>query len=353
VLGLRMVPVESVFKKMIRLVHDQSSKSGKKARLELRGGKTEVDKNIAELVADPLVHMIRNAVDHGIETPEERAAAGKPPVGTVILEAKQEGSDICITLSDDGKGLDRGKILRKALEKGLVKGNPADLKEEDIFQFIFAPGFSTAESITSTSGRGVGMDVVKNNVDKLKGKILIHSRPGRGAVIDLRIPLTLSIIEGMEVRVGASQCIIPLTAIKETLSPSIEQVTHVGEDEEVFFLRGRLYPILRLNRLYNIPGGRADLEDGVLLLIEARDISYCLFVDELMGMRQTVVKSLPGFLGNIPGASGCSILANGEICLILDVEALALKQQQAGAAVTAAADSRGEPALGLETSANG
>ncbi len=322
VLGLRMVPIEIVFKKMIRLVHDQSIKSGKSVQLELRGEKTEVDKNIAELIADPLVHMIRNAIDHGIESPEDRQRAGKPATGIVILEAKQEGSDISILLSDDGKGLDRERILNKAVEKGLLKPNHGELKDDEVFQFIFAPGFSTAERLTATSGRGVGMDVVKSNIEKLKGKILIDSRQGRGTNIDLRLPLTLSIIDGMQVRVGEGQFIIPMIAIKETLSPARDKITRTGPGQELFLLRGKLYPILRLDKLYGIKGARAELGGGVLLLIEARGASYCLLVDEIVGMRQTVVKSLPPFLGNIIGSSGCSILVNGEICLILDVEAL-------------------------------
>jgi two-component system chemotaxis sensor kinase CheA len=322
-LGLRMIPVEGAFRKMTRLVHDLSSKVGKQVKLEFRGAETEVDKTVVDLIADPLVHMIRNSIDHGLEAAAERTAAGKDPAGTVSLEAGQEGGEILITVADDGRGLNRERILRKAVERGLVEGDPAALSDEDVFQFIFQPGFSTAEAVTSTSGRGVGMDVVKSNIDRLGGRIQIRSEAGRGSRITMRIPLTLSIMEGMMVEASGSLFILPLTAVRESLAPKRGQVRVLAGGQEILMLRGKALPILRLSRLLRLPGGYEELTQGLLIHVTARDRRFCIAVDTLLGQRQVVVKALPGIMGHVPGISSCSILDDGAIALILDMASVA------------------------------
>lgn len=321
-LSIRMIPIEATFRKMGRLVHDLSIKSRKRVQLEIRGEKTEMDKNIIELIVDPLVHMIRNSIDHGIEPPDERTAKGKNPTGTVVLQALQEGGDICVSLRDDGRGLSREKILQKATERGLVKGDGAALKDSEVFAFIFEPGFSTAEAITSTSGRGVGMDVVKSHVDKLKGKILIDTALGVGTTITLKIPLTLSIIEGMKVRVGSVLYTVPMHFISETVKPLENQLTRLADGQEIFHLRGKSYPVIRLHLLHSIKGHCENIQDGILILLETQGESYCLLIDEVLGLQQTVVKALPAYLGQVQGVSSCSIMPSGEICLILDAPEL-------------------------------
>jgi len=318
-LGVRMVPIEGPFKRMTRLVHDLSTRFGKKVRLVLEGEKTEIDKNVADLLVDPLVHMIRNAMDHGLETPAERASAEKPEQGTLALTASQESGDIVIHIRDDGRGMNRERILQKAMEKGMCGEGGRDLPDEDVFQFIFHPGFSTAQEVTSTSGRGVGMDVVKTNIERLGGKISIRSQTGKGTDIALRIPLTLSIIDGMQVRVGGGQFIIPLLSVCESIAVKPGQVTTMADGREILALRGKVIPIARLNRFQGHAAGNVG---GILLRLEYHGQSFCLLVDEILGQRQTVVKALPEFLGKVVGVSSCSILDNGEISLILDVGGL-------------------------------
>ncbi len=318
-LGVRMIPIEGAFRRMSRLVHDLSGKSGKKARLELVGEKTEVDKNVVDNITDPLVHMIRNSIDHGLETPEEREASGKPTQGTVLLSASQEGGEICITVRDDGRGMNRARILSKAVERGLISADRAEkLPDEDVFQFIFHPGFSTAESVTSTSGRGVGMDVVKSNIEKLNGRISIKSQLGKGSSITLRIPLTLAILDGMLIRVGNILFLLPLLCLNETIAAKADQISRIAGDQEGILLRGRFFPILRLHKLYGIDTQVKNISDGILVLIESQGEYCCLFADEILGQRQTVVKSLPPSMGKVAGISSCSILNTGEISLILD-----------------------------------
>ncbi|HKP96752.1 MAG TPA: chemotaxis protein CheA [Fibrobacteria bacterium] len=339
-LGVRMVPIDATFRKMTRLVHDLSGKVGKKVRLDFMGGETEVDKTVVDLIADPLVHMIRNSIDHGLETPAQRAHAGKDPTGVVTLEAGQEGGEIRIVVRDDGRGMSREKILSKAVERGLAGPGAEELPDSDVFQFIFQPGFSTAEAVTATSGRGVGMDVVKSNIDRLCGRIHIESRPGEGSVITLRIPLTLSIIDGMMVRVQDSLFILPLTAVRESIAPRPGQLKTLAGGQEILLLRGKTLPILRLRDLYRL--SREPDRGGLNLLIhvEARDASFCLAVDDLLGQRQVVVKALPPFMGAVPGTSSCSILDNGEIALILDVPGLARLASRPGAAPSGPASPR-------------
>ncbi len=321
-MSLRMVPISGLFRKMIRLVHDLSRKSGKKVKLEMKGEETEVDKTLVELISDPLVHIIRNAVDHGIESLEERRKLGKEGTGTILLEAKHEGGEVWITVTDDGKGLDRDKILKKAVEKGLIPKGEATLTDKEVYQLIFEPGFSTAEKVTDISGRGVGMDVVKRNIEQIKGRVDIQSIAGQGTTISIRIPLTLAIIDGMLVRSGESRYLIPILAIKESFRPKPEHVTVMPGGQKMVKVREDLIPVARLSDVYNLGNGNGKLDEGILITLENQGKSICLFVDEIVGQMETVIKGLPGFMGNIQGISGCTILGDGEVSLILDVRGL-------------------------------
>ena len=324
-LAIRMVPLTATFRKMIRLVHDLSIKFSKRVMLELKGEETEVDKTVIEHISDPLVHIIRNAIDHGIEKPERRQELGKDDTGTIVLEARHDGGDVVIHISDDGSGLNRDKILRKAHEKDLLKASPAAMKDEDIFELIFEPGFSTADLITDVSGRGVGLDVVKRNLEKIKGRVDIKSLPDRGTTFILRIPLTLAIIEGMLVRVGRSQYIIPLFSIIESFRPLEKHITDLPDGSEVVRVRDSLLPVSRLYRLHAIQPDTENLAEGILIIVEYQGERLCLFVDEVIGQIQTVIKGLPDFMGNVQGLSGCCIMGDGEVCLILDVGSLIKK----------------------------
>ncbi len=325
-MSLRMVPLAGAFRKMIRLVHDLSHKANKEVNLELRGEETEVDKTVIELISDPLVHIVRNAVDHGIEPSAERAAAGKPRTGTLILEAKHESGEVWIMIRDDGRGLQRDKILAKAQAQGLIKGDGRELKDEQVFSLIFLPGFSTAEKVTDVSGRGVGMDVVKKNIeDKLKGKVELKSSPGKGTTVLLRIPLTLAIIDGMLVRVGQSLYTIPLLSIRETFRPSAAQISRTPDGGEIIRVRDDLIPVIRLHRVFGIKNSIASLEAGILLVVEDNNRLAALFIDDILGQQQTVIKGLSGFFGRVSGISGCTILGDGQVSLILDVGGILTK----------------------------
>ncbi len=324
-LAIRMVPLTTTFRKMIRLVHDLSIKFSKRVMLEIKGEETEVDKTVIEHISDPLVHIIRNAIDHGIEKPERRLALGKDDTGTIVLEARHDGGDVVIHISDDGGGLSREKILAKAQEKGLLKTSPAAMKDDEVFQLIFEPGFSTAELVTDVSGRGVGMDVVKRNIEKIKGRVDIKSHADKGATFILRIPLTLAIIEGMLVRVGNSKYIIPLLAILESFRPREQHVTSLPDGTEVVRVRESLLPISRLYRLHSIRPDTENLTEGILVIVEYQGDRLCLFVDEVIGQIQTVIKGLPDYMGSVQGLSGCCIMGDGEVCLILDVGSLIKK----------------------------
>jgi two-component system chemotaxis sensor kinase CheA len=319
---IRMIPVSGLFRRMIRLVHDISVKAGKKVELELIGEETEMDKTVIETITDPLVHLLRNSLDHGLEPPDERLAAGKNEKGTVRLTARHEEGEVWVTIEDDGRGLNKEKILEKAISKGLIEGDGSDLTDKQINNLIFAPGFSTAAKITDISGRGVGMDVVKKNLEKIKGKIDVYSTPGQGSKIILRIPLTLAIIDGMIVRVGTASCIVPTLSMLEAFRPVAEQITTTPDGEELAKVRENFLPIIRL---YEILGKKPDsskLEDGILIVLEYQETRFCLFIDEILGQQQTVIKGLSNFIGNVPGVSGCTILGDGNVCLILDVGTL-------------------------------
>jgi two-component system chemotaxis sensor kinase CheA len=321
-MSMRMIPLAGVFRKMMRLVRDLAQKANKQVQLEIIGEETEVDKTIIEQISDPLVHLIRNAVDHGLETPAERLAAGKPETGRVTLEAKHSAGEVWITIEDDGRGLNRDKIFQKGVEKGLVKSEDREMKDEDVWRLIFEPGFSTAEQVSSISGRGVGMDVVKRNIERLRGKVDIRSRAGVGTIFAVRIPLTLAIIEGMVVRVGAHRYTIPISSIKESFRPGREQITRTPDGLEIVRIRGELQPVLRLHELYRVDPRYYQLSEGILIMVENSDNKFCLFVDELLGQQQIVIKGLPGYLNHVKGISGCAILGDGEISLILDIAGL-------------------------------
>jgi two-component system chemotaxis sensor kinase CheA len=324
-LAIRMVPLTSTFRKMIRLVHDLAIKFSKKVRLELKGEETEVDKTVIEHISDPLVHIIRNAIDHGMEKPDRRQELGKDETGRIILEARHDGGDVVIFISDDGAGLNREKIIKKSIERGLLRGNPDTIKDEDLYGMIFEPGFSTADLVTDVSGRGVGLDVVKKNLEKIKGRVDIKSTPGKGTTFILRIPLTLAIIEGMLVRVGKSKYIIPLLAITESFRPQEQHITVLPNGSEVVKVRDALLQVSRLYRLHDIQSDTENLHEGILVVVENQGEQLCLFVDEIIGQIQTVIKGLPDYMGAVEGLSGCCIMGDGEVCLILDVGSLIKK----------------------------
>ncbi|MBF0277325.1 MAG: chemotaxis protein CheA [SAR324 cluster bacterium] len=320
-MSMRMLPVSGTFRKMVRVVHDVSKKVGKKVELKLKGEDTEVDRTVIEHISDPLLHIIRNAVDHGIDSPDERTAAGKPEKGTLVLEAKHSGNEVWITISDDGRGLNREKILNRAKERGLV-AEDSDPPDSEIWKMVFLPGFSTAETVTDFSGRGVGMDVVKRNIDELRGRVDVTSSPGVGTNFVLRIPLTLAIIDGMLIRVGTMIYVIPIVGIRESLKPKKEAISATNDGLEVVLIREELIPVIRLHELHQLKPDSKDLNDGIVIVIEDHENQACLFVDEVLGERQVVVKGMPQFFGDVPHLAGCTILGDGDISLILDLVSL-------------------------------
>lgn len=324
-MNIRMLPVAGLFRRMIRLVHDLSRKSGKKVDLQLYGEETEVDKTVIETITDPLVHVLRNSMDHGLEETYERQKTGKPETGVIKLSAAHEEGHVLISISDDGRGLSREKLIAKAIEKNLISGDGSDMSDSEVFKLIFAPGFSTAAQITDISGRGVGMDVVRQNLNKIKGSVSIESKFGMGTTVNLRIPLTLAIIEGMLVRTGKSKYIIPIINIIESFRPRPDMVTVSPDGQEVVKVRNDLLPVVRLHELHKVEPDNTALETGILIVLEARGANFCLFVDELLGQQQTVIKGLSDYIskfGNVGGVSGCTIMGDGEVCLILDTQSL-------------------------------
>jgi two-component system chemotaxis sensor kinase CheA len=321
-MAVRMIPLSATFRKMIRLVHDLATKSGKKIKLNLVGEETEVDKTVIEQIADPLVHIVRNSCDHGVELPEDRIKAGKPETGTVTLEGKHEGGEVWIMITDDGRGLNREKIVAKAIEKGLVGSEVKDWSDDRVFKLVFEPGFSTADKVTDISGRGVGMDVVKRNIEKLNGRIDINSKSGHGSTFTLRIPLTLAIVDAMLVRVGEGKYMIPTLTIRESLVPTMNQVTVTPEGREILRLREEMVPIVRLYDVFGCKPGAEKLKDGILIVAEDSGRSFAFFVDEIIGQQQTVIKGLPDYIGEANGFSGCTILGDGTVSLIVDVGAV-------------------------------
>lgn len=325
VMSVRMVPLSATFQRMNRIVRDMCKKLSKEVNLEIIGEETEVDKNIIERITDPLMHVVRNAVDHGIETADEREALGKDKKGTITLEAKNISSDVHIIVKDDGRGLDREKILKKARENHLLKMNEEDMSDSDIYKLILLPGFSTKENITEFSGRGVGMDVVTKNIESIGGSILIDSEKNKGTQITLKIPLTLAIIDGMNLQVGNSTYTIPTISIQESFKPKEKDVIIDPDGNEMILVRGQCYPILRLHRLFKVETDVKELSDGIITMVSQDDKVICIFADRLLGQQQVVVKSLPEYIKRfkkIKGISGCTLLGDGRISLILDIAGL-------------------------------
>jgi two-component system chemotaxis sensor kinase CheA len=318
-MAMRMMTVGTVFQRSSRMVRDLSRKTKKKIELQISGEETEVDKTIAEELTDPLLHMVRNACDHGVETPDERVATGKNPVARIKLAAYHQGGQIVIEISDDGRGLDREKIMAKAVQKGLIEPH-ANLSEQEVFALIFEPGFSTAAQITDLSGRGVGMDVVRRNIQKLRGRIDIQSKVGQGTTFFLKLPLTLAIIEGLVVAVGQHRYIVPIFSVRELISPKPETISTVHGRNEMAMIRNHVLPIIRLARRFNVTPKSEDLGEGLLIVTEYQEQHFCLAVDEVLGKQEVVIKSLGESLKNIPGIAGGAILGDGRVGLILDLE---------------------------------
>ncbi len=319
-MSLRMVPIRTTFQKMTRLVRDLGLKSGKQVELRMSGEETELDRTIVEEISDPLVHMIRNAMDHGIEAPDDRVAAGKPALGVIELRAYHQGGNIVVEVRDDGAGLRQDRILKKAIEKGILSPE-ARLSEPEIFALIFAPGFSTAEKVTDISGRGVGMDVVRRNIEKLRGKVEIESAPGKGSRFTIHLPLTLAIIDGMIVGVGQQRYILPTLAVRESFRPTVEMMSSL-QGSEIVNVRGRLLPLIRLGSLFGIEARAKSPTEGIIIVVECDRESRCVLVDDLLGKQEVVIKSLGATFKQSVALAGAAILGDGRVGLILDVEGL-------------------------------
>lgn len=334
-MSMRMAPVEILFSKMRRVVREVSSQVGKSVELYVSGADTEMDKNLIELLFDALVHIVRNAIDHGIESAEERKKSGKSETGAIMLGALYEGNDIVISVRDDGGGLHREKILRRAQERGIItSANAHSLADEEVWKCIFEPGFSTAETVTDISGRGVGMDVVRQNIEKLRGQIQISSKEGIGTTVTLRIPLTLASMDVMMIRVSKSYYAIPLGAVRQSFRPKTTDITVTMDGLEIVRVRETLYPIIRLHQAFGQVADSQDLTKGILIIIESHNRKACLFVDEVVGQQQTVIKSLSDYIGSVAGLSGCMILSNGHIGLILDPDDLIRQAEERASVLT-------------------
>ncbi len=321
VMGIRMLPIGTAFSRFPRLVRDLSAKTGKKVQLVLSGEETELDKTVIESIGDPLTHLVRNSADHGLEGPEERLDNNKPEVGTIRLNAFHEGGNICITVEDDGRGLNREKIIAKAVKQGLI-GEHEKLSDDQIWPLIFKPGFSTAEKITDISGRGVGMDVVKRNIEALGGTVTIKTAEGRGTVFTLKLPLTLAIIEGMTVRVGRETYIVPLLSILESIQPRAEAVKTVVAKGELVNVRGTYVPMVRLYDIFNLRPEHMDVMKGILLILETEGERVAVMVDEILGQQQVVIKSIEQNFRKVEGIAGATILSDGTVGFILDVRGM-------------------------------
>jgi len=322
VMRIRMIPISFTFNRFPRLVHDISRQLGKKIELEMIGESTEVDKTVIELIGDPLVHLVRNSLDHGIETPEQRIAAGKPETGTIILSACHQGGNIVIEIKDDGRGLDAEKLRAKAIEKELISAEE-HLTESQTYELIFRPGFSTAEAVTDVSGRGVGMDVVRRNIMSLGGTINIDSTLGQGTTISIHLPLTLAILDGQIAKVGEEVYIVPLASIIETIQLKPDMINLVAGRGEAFRLRDRFMPIIRLHDVFGIDScDSKQLTDGLLVVVEAEGKQCGIFVDDLLGQQQVVIKSMEANYKRVDGVSGATILGDGSVALILDMSGI-------------------------------
>jgi two-component system chemotaxis sensor kinase CheA len=320
-MSMRMVPIKATFQKMVRLVRDLARTTGKKVALEMSGEDTEIDRNVVDELYEPMVHMIRNSVDHGLETPAERTAVGKNDKGLVQLRAYHKGGNIIIEIQDDGKGLNKERIIEKAITNGLITSD-TQLTESEIFQLIFQPGFSTAKKITDVSGRGVGMDVVKKGIEKLHGRVEVQSEENKGTTVIISLPLTLAIIEGMVVRVGKERYIVPTMAILESFKPKKEDYFTVKGKGEMVMARGHLIPMIRLNQLFGIDGDSKEPWDGLVVVVENKEEQRGLLLDELLGQEEIVIKSLGEALKRTKGLAGGAILGDGRVGLILDIAGL-------------------------------
>ncbi|WP_420426243.1 chemotaxis protein CheA [Algiphilus sp.] len=329
VMSVRMMPVGMVFSRFPRMVRDLASKLGKQVRLQMTGEATELDKSLIERLSDPLTHLVRNAVDHGIETPEKRAAAGKSPEGTLSLAARHESGQVLIEISDDGGGLNRERILEKARANGIIQEDPAS--DEEIWQLIFEPGFSTAENVTDVSGRGVGMDVVRRNIAALSGRMDISSTPGAGTRLTIRLPLTLAIVDGMQIAVGDQVLVLPLGEVIESMQPRPCDIEGVAGHPRLLRMRGEFVPIVPMRARLGTPGEAPPLTESIAILVEAEGRRIALIVDELIGQQQAVVKSLSTNFRRVDGIAGATILGDGRVALILDVGDIVrgLRQPQA------------------------
>jgi two-component system chemotaxis sensor kinase CheA len=321
VMRVRMVPVEGLFSRFHRVVRDIANDQGKLIRLELSGTETELDKNVIEQISDPLKHLIRNSVDHGIEFPDVREKAGKPREGKIYLSAYQQEGNIIVEISDDGNGIDREAVIRKAIEKDLVKEGE-ELSEKDVFQLMFKAGFSTAEKITEVSGRGVGLDVVKQNIDELRGSIDITSSPGKGSSFRIKLPLTLAIIDGMSVTVGDEIFIIPLSSIIESIRPEKTAIKMVQGEGEVLDARGEYLPLVRLHRVFDITNAKIDPTEALVVIVESSTRRFAILVDDVLGQQQAVIKSIEKSLKKVEGVAGATIQGDGTVALIIDIHSL-------------------------------
>jgi two-component system chemotaxis sensor kinase CheA len=319
VLSMRMVSLSPTFLKMQRIVRDMCRQLSKDVDLVVVGSETEVDKNVIEHIADPLMHIIRNSIDHGIENPDIRKQKGKPERGVVQLEAKTAGGDVLIHIKDDGQGLNRNKILAKAKANGLLRKAETDYTDKEIYQFIFMPGFSTAEQVTNFSGRGVGMDVVVKNLETISGSVLIDSTPGEGSTFTLKIPLSLAIIAGMIIRIGEQSYTLPIISIKRSFQSTNDMLFRDPDGNEMITERGEVYNVVRLNDYFGLNEGEIDAEKGIFIMIENDDQHVCLFADELVSEQPVVVKAIPKYIKKVKGINGCTLLGNGDISIIIDV----------------------------------
>lgn len=325
-MSIRMVPLSATFQKMHRIVRDMCKKLEKEVELKIIGEETEVDKNIIEHISDPLMHLVRNSIDHGIEVADGRHELGKPLTGTVTLEAKNAGSDVLIIVRDDGKGLSKEKILVKARNNGLLHKPESEMTDREAYNLILLPGFSTKDSITEFSGRGVGMDVVTKNIESVGGSVSVDSVEGVGTSVIMKIPLTLAIIDGMNISVGNSRYTIPTTSIKESFRPKEADIIRDPDNNEMIMVRGQCYPLLRLHERFGVKTDITRFTEGILVMAEQDEKTVCIFADKLLGQQQVVVKALPSYIRNkrkIGGLAGCTLLGDGSISLILDISGLA------------------------------
>ncbi|ENF8298789.1 chemotaxis protein CheA [Serratia marcescens] len=320
VMSIRMMPMEYVFSRYPRLVRDLAGKLNKQVELTLQGSSTELDKSLIERIIDPLTHLVRNSLDHGIEEPATRIAAGKSAVGNLVLSAEHQGGNICIEVIDDGAGLNREKILAKAVSQGLAVSD--SMSDEEVGMLIFAPGFSTAEQVTDVSGRGVGMDVVKRNIQEMGGHVEIRSQAGKGTTIRILLPLTLAILDGMSVKVNDEVFILPLNAVMESLQPQAEDLHPLAGGERVLQVRGEYLPLVELYRVFEVEGAKTDATQGIVVILQSAGRRYALLVDQLIGQHQVVVKNLESNYRKVPGISAATILGDGSVALIVDVSAL-------------------------------